>query len=853
MMGLKATNRRNTKRKSNLSRQISAVAAPRSGSASHLPRSHKRPRQHLEHKHTGLAPAPDGDSAPEGTGDPPREGDPLQEPHIGVPRAAGPPPPPKLLLEKLTQFSLFRDAPHAFFVQIARTLKLVTHHSQEYIIKAGEPAKAMYWILRGSVNVTSPDGEAVHAQLLEGAFFGEIGILFNRPRTATIVANTKVLLGVLTADNFNQLLPDFPAVERQIRDAAQERLAMQDKKKKSGVSSLLNDNAVTPKQDVLPTQVVEDSVSVRDFLHTLPLFSCLPPDLAHKLVLCTEITQTQPYDYIVRLSAPSTDMYFVVSGEVEVLTGDIAGKSERPLARFGRGHIFGDVEILRSLVSDVVHYVKDANVRSVTSCTLLVLTKATLKQLHEDYPTVDQKIIQCSQEHASGHVSGQSSNCTGSSQPNSLREDVFRNPPYQAKRTASEDSCSSSDTRVPASATPPPGISFNPKFSFSSAQPRPVSTTTSLRATSPAAPLDGPLELHVPPMNAVSSNDSFKTRPAAPLHYMPHRKRARLSSIGQGPNRRKSSVLSVGPLPDRILLRCFQFLTLPQLMKLRLVCRRWRQLLYVASCLFDVLDLTPWNNVINDKSLIEITKFVGSRPKVIDISNCFHITDEGFSYMINEIGINGQLRVIKMRSCWEISAMAIMDIAAPSIGSSIEELDLTNCRKVRDDVMQRLLGQRHQPQMGYNHQKPDSSSNWIYPLDEPIPGMESFDSGESRSNGIGCPNIKVLTLRHCKSITDSTLHHIAINTRQTLTALDLTRCTGLTDVGFSYWGYQTFANLEKLVLSECVFLTDNSIRSIANCAPRLRELNLSFCCSLKDYSLEILCMGCPGLEILDLS
>ncbi|KAM3163984.1 F-box/LRR-repeat protein 7 [Lachancea thermotolerans] len=828
---------RSSRRKSGLSRQISSVEAARGDGA-----------QRAREAPAAAAPATAG----------------------AVATAPPPPAPPKLLLDKLTSFSLFQDAPPSFFAQIAHTLKLVTHHSQEYIIKAGEPAKAMYWILRGSVNVTSPDGETVHAQLLEGAYFGEIGILFNRPRTATIVANTRVLLGVLTAENLNQVLPDFPTVERQIRDEAQERLAMQDKKIKSGVASLLtasvawsggagtggsqsHSDGVSPGAPSShptpppppPPALLDDSISIRQFLQSLPLFSTLPPEVPHRLALCVEFKQTQPYEYIFRSGEEGSSVYFIVSGEVEVLAKDPNDLQEKVLARVGPGQIFGECEIFCTLGGDLSHHVRFADVRSVSSCTLLVLPGETLNRFCHEFSQIGPKLRMAAEGRKAELFTPL------------LHESACR------KRRASDDTLSapSSKESTPVSdlqpsngtisTTPFSPVSFNPKFSFNPAPSRPALVSVPSRATSPAACPDEPLELHVPPMNSVTSSVSFKIQHPAPLHYMSHRKRARLSSIGQGPNRRKSSVLSVGPLPDRLLLRCFQFLSLPELMKLRLVCRRWRQLLYVAPGLFEVLDLTSWSNSIDDKSLIEITNFVGSRPKVIDVSRCFHVTDEGFSYMINEIGINGQLQVVKMQSCWEISAMAIMDIAAPSIGSSIEEIDLTNCRKVKDDVVQRLLG-CIEPTAG-NPRPKDDFNSWIYPLDEPIPGMEALDSPANRHGSVGCPNLKKLSLRYCKSLTDSTLHHIALRTRQTLTTLDLTRCTGLTDVGFSYWGYQNFANLEKLVLSECTFLTDNSIRWIANCAPRIRELYLSFCCSLKDTALEFLWLGCPGLEILDLS
>ncbi|SCU98717.1 LADA_0H14928g1_1 [Lachancea dasiensis] len=816
---------------------------------------------------------------------------------------------PKQVMEKLMDFNLFRNAPHAFFVEIARRLKLMTYHVQDHIVKAGEPAKAMYWILRGCVNVTSPDGETVHAQLLEGSYFGEIGILFNRSRTATIVAKTKVLLGVLTADNFNQILPAFPQVERLIRDEAQERLAMQDKKKRCGVPSLITSNLSwnsnveksvrLPRSEVegfgpgpLPspqlnsTEVVDDSISIRQYLKGLPLFTTLPAEIAHRLALCVEIKQAGPYEYIFHSGDRGTNIYFIVSGEMEVLTRELAPtindgiaprrsilQTEKLLARLGPGQYFGEMGFLGSISDDQEKSIRSADVRSVSSSTLLVLTGETLKKFCENYPVVKREITKTATDRAYSNLN--SVQKKRSERSNSPLETGSTDHKRQKKMRAYGEISEAPPGIIPGAAEALdsiPGSVFNIKFGFNEKRSRPlpsigpstqnnsecskISRTSSPKSLSSITGATSLLELETPQMNSMArSGESFKVQQPLPLAYMPHRRRTRLLSLGGGIHRKRNSVLSIGPLPDRLLLRCFQFLDLPELMKLRLVCRRWRQLLYVAPGLFDCIDLTPWSKSIDDKSLVEITNFVGSRPKTINLSNCFHVTDEGFSYMINEIGIEGELRVIKMRGCWEISAMAIMDISTPYIGNLVEEIDLTACRKVKDDVIQRLLGTQENsiPSMNLMSGGGAYQGSWTFALDEPIRGMEIFNENDKQTTNVGCPNLKVLTLRHCKSLTDSTLRHIALYAHHNLTELDLTRCTGLTDVGFSYWGYQKFASLKKLVLSECIFLTDDSIRSIAHSASVLRELYLSFCCSLTDTALEILCLQCPDLEVLDLS
>ncbi|CDO92226.1 unnamed protein product [Kluyveromyces dobzhanskii CBS 2104] len=902
---------------------------------------------------------------------------------------------PSAFLERLMSFSLFHNAPKLFYVAIARKLKLIGYHAHEFIVKAGEPALAMYWILRGSANVTFPDGEIVHAELVEGSYFGEIGILFNRPRTATVVSKTKILLGVLTAENFNQVLLHFPQIERQIRDEAQERLATQEKQRKAGVAKISHDDDFLVRKQspssldhsssspsfyqnsglhsepislssypanplvqeesseklteelLLPPQLpkrsesaspnaansgnfkymgtIDGTISTRQFLKSLPLFATLPAEIIHQLALSVEIRKVPPFEYVFRKNDYGEKIYFIISGEVEVLGPSsselFSGKSLLPtyntvdvvLARLGPGQYFGEMGFLNSITDDSEAREKcrrSADIRTVSSCTLLALTGETLREFCAKFPQTEDQIIRTAEERikknndleneqdSEDQDQTQLDDSVGLvapvsrkgfiellSQPNQLETPAVSSVSLGAEQ-ADEDNDNNrhlfkssftfdkpSEKMVRQNSTSPTNqiksirsSSFTP-VSFPSRHESvvdPTNSPNSTNTTSSGSTTDiqrqRPLELHVPPLNASlkRKNSTFSLTSPSPIQYMRHLKRVRLSNVGGGASRRRSSVLSVGPLPDRLLLRCFQHISLPELMKLRLVCRRWRQLLYVAPGLFDKLDLTPWSKAIDDKILQEITDFVGSRPKHINVSNCFHITDEGFSYMVNEIGIGGQMISLKMSSCWDISAMSIMDIAVPSIGKLLEEIDLSNCRKVRDDVIQRLIGwdvHKVEPNDDYSNNVNRVKS--LYPLDEPIPGMEEYSVQEvvrsSKSNVIGCGNLNKMVLRHCKNLTDLTLYHMSLYAKDRLTYLDFTRCSGLTDVGFSYWSYQNFPNLRTLILSECIFLTDNSIRSIVNGCPNLSHLNLSFCCSLTDVAIELLCLGGQNLEELDIS
>lgn len=72
---------------------------------------------------------------------------------------------PPEFLNRLATFPLFNKAPKSFHSKIASKLTLMQYHPQEYIIKKGDPSKSMYWIMKGTVTVTSTDGESIYAEL----------------------------------------------------------------------------------------------------------------------------------------------------------------------------------------------------------------------------------------------------------------------------------------------------------------------------------------------------------------------------------------------------------------------------------------------------------------------------------------------------------------------------------------------------------------------------------------------------------------------------------------------------------------------------------------------------------------
>ena len=93
---------------------------------------------------------------------------------------------------------------------------------EEDIIRVGERGDAMYFIVAGEVAVERPDAKPV--TLRTGQFFGEIALIDDRPRTATVRAVTTCQFLVLKVRDFQELVDTDAEVRAAVQRVAAERL-----------------------------------------------------------------------------------------------------------------------------------------------------------------------------------------------------------------------------------------------------------------------------------------------------------------------------------------------------------------------------------------------------------------------------------------------------------------------------------------------------------------------------------------------------------------------------------------------------------------------------------------------------
>lgn len=92
----------------------------------------------------------------------------------------------------------------------------------DIIIKEGTIGSKMYFIQEGIVDIVMANGE-VATSLSDGSYFGEICLLTNARRVASVRAETYCNLFSLSVDHFNAVLDQYPLMRRTMESVAAER------------------------------------------------------------------------------------------------------------------------------------------------------------------------------------------------------------------------------------------------------------------------------------------------------------------------------------------------------------------------------------------------------------------------------------------------------------------------------------------------------------------------------------------------------------------------------------------------------------------------------------------------------
>lgn len=125
-------------------------------------------------------------------------------------------------VEALKRSPLFADLSNKELEEIAQISEDMEVGEGTVLARQGEAGHEFFVVLEGDVEITR-DGQ--HVDPRGGAdFFGEVALVADVPRTATLTAKTPVRLFVLTTQGFRSLMARNPDVELKVLRAMVQRL-----------------------------------------------------------------------------------------------------------------------------------------------------------------------------------------------------------------------------------------------------------------------------------------------------------------------------------------------------------------------------------------------------------------------------------------------------------------------------------------------------------------------------------------------------------------------------------------------------------------------------------------------------
>eukprot|EP01136_Pigoraptor_vietnamica_P001732 Opistho-1_new@28743 len=758
------------------------------------------------------------------------------------------------LSEKLEGHALFQNSAHAFIERLVGTMQPRMYKPGDSIVTYGEVGRAMFFIYKGTVQVIGNDDETVWAELGEDKFFGEIGVLFSVPRTATVRALTRCLTFVLTKDKLEETLKNFPEMALQIQREAEERFELYRKHVKKTASE---QNANFAKDFEVG--------QLRANLEKVPLFRNCEVGFLHMLAMQLTPREYRPHEYIVRQGDAGNFMCFIISGHVEVVDDE----SGVVFATLGEGHFFGEIGVFMRVP-------RIASVRAIDAVEVFVLERESLEKVLPQYPEMQEHIERVTRrryeeflrmkeqgsammavnsdwdggEHSPAFFSsaqripnGTLSFRGGMSPSSSLQsgsgESLSQSfkaalaavvPP--SRRDVDMEDADAVETEVLVDESPTTPLASHAAPAMQQQSKRPAVNMAALRQSSEAngeseegddsakpsvgegddASRGGPIahpmvqklvkqstrkrRASVAVWNAViveelqSDSDSQKIMPKLSLSDIRQMERERM-------------LADEGPLARRdLLMRVFGHLDVKDRAAAAQVCRQWHDNIN-DPVLLERVDLGGAHKSVTDRVLLTLLERWGEHIVTLDLSNCWHVTDAGIKTIA---GRCPRLRRLSLFSCWEATTDGLTALAQGR--PELESLVLSNCRKITDESVAAIA----------TH----------------------------------CTGLRELELSYCKNLSDPGLE-VIVSKCPRLTLLNLQRCTRLTKDGFSVFRRYPNPHVRTLILSDLIAMDDKAVLDICVGCPGIANLHMSFCFGISEVALSHIAANCSRLAHLDVS
>lgn len=260
----------------------------------------------------------------------------------------------------MSKVRLFKRLPVPDHKALADAMAPQTFQAGSTIITQNDDGDSFYIIQTGSCDVEI-DGKTV-ASLKAGDFFGEVALLRDEPRTATIKASTKVETLMVTRDTFvklglNQKL-DFP--KRWAVAGGGNRVSVKPPTQKSADEVALIKKALKANQNLTSTVELDDD----KIMKMIDVMWAGQYPKATKLITQGDLKA----DYF----------YVIMKGEFEILKSEEGASSKdraaAPVGKLGPGDSFGELALMYTAA-------RAATIVAISDATVMEISRPQFKNI----------------------------------------------------------------------------------------------------------------------------------------------------------------------------------------------------------------------------------------------------------------------------------------------------------------------------------------------------------------------------------------------------------------------------------------------------------------------------------------
>ena len=242
---------------------------------------------------------------------------------------------PLPFLSELTQES---------FVAVTRSLTILRLKDGDVVMRQGEVGDSLFLVASGELRVfvNTPDGPKDVAHLFENTLFGEMALITDQPRTASVAVVGQADVIQVSKMALLHVIAGVPSVREALDRFSRERL-------------------------------------IKNILQTSPLFAPFTKSQQGELLRRFEGHEIEAGVDIIREGERGQGLFLVLSGEVDVCTH---GTGAEPVARLHAGDVFGEMSL-------VTEHPISATVRAATPTTVLFLGREYVQRLAEAVPEIE--------------------------------------------------------------------------------------------------------------------------------------------------------------------------------------------------------------------------------------------------------------------------------------------------------------------------------------------------------------------------------------------------------------------------------------------------------------------------------